>query len=201
MAGQISQQELAEIRSSWKQFLERQQMAAEASDETDDVPDDEPTDDEPQTQEPTGTPSPGAPGEGEVTVEINESAAQAYQEQEEEVQEQLDAGDEQVAVGSVEEGVRVHYSAEDHEEVLAAKAALIGEEPGSMYDFWEKGDPPESMVSERPGYDRIWIMDISTDEPFGPFSPTKYTIREMVEELGNRVENNVLVESDVYELA
>lgn len=207
MPDQPTQEEFEEIKTAWKQHTDRAGMAEMASDDTVDADDDDGGVPPPEPEE-DGTGGGSATGgeaqtggAGNVEVVVNERAAQNYHNQEEEFQEQLPHDEEGIQVEAVEEGARFHYQAEDHEEVLNAKAALIGEEPGSMWDFFE-GDrePPEKMVSDRDDYDRIWIIDIQADEPFGPFSPPKFTIQETITELSQRVDGDVLLETDVFQV-
>lgn len=210
MPTEPSAEEYEQVRTSWKQFKDRQQMAADVSDETDptepdgtvDEADDDGGDDATDETEAEGGDTPPQPADGDAEVElvINERSADHYHQQEEEFQEQLPPREEGQQVEAVEGGLRVHYKEEDHEAVQAAKAILNDAEPGTMYDHWEDGDPPDSRVSDRDEYDRVWLKDISANEPFGPFSPTSYSVSDMIDALSGRIENDVQIVSDVYEV-
>jgi hypothetical protein len=189
-------EEYEEITATWEQFQTRQQMAEQAGTTTEEQekrpgPDTEGGEDEPAD----------ASGAAGVTMRVNEREAATHQDREEEFQEQLDPGDDKVGVDSVQEGVFIHYDAEDHDTIMEAKAHVMDKSVGSMWDFFaQDADPPESHLSDIDGYDRLWKMDLRTDQPFGPFSPTNFDVADAIEYLEGRVQHDVLIESDVFEV-
>lgn len=159
MVEAIGEDNLRDILTTWEELRGGGPMEVEVNRDTGSAPDPEPADTETEIPE-------TASGATEVADGIEIVPRPIDTEPEEEGE---------TPTNSISEGMLVHHRDEHHDDVHAAIARAMGEQPENLWDG--------SKESDEPGWDLYYRFDISRSSPGNPWSSGKLETDDLIDNL------------------